>query len=105
MKSTAEEAMKVLTELKSQLRDIAAGFKCPEQYTLCSSTYSISCNSSSGLMFTELEQQLVKQTNYAQAVEQFNITLLEQVSIAYSIIVSCLDLCSPLTEQPGESRL
>ena len=94
--------MKVLTELKSQLRDIAAGFKCPEQYSLCSSTYLISCDSSSGLMF---EQQLVNQSNYAQAVEKFNITLFEHVSIAYSIIVSCPVLCSPLTEQPGESRL
>ena len=97
--------MKALTELKSQLTDIAARFKYPEQYTLCSSTYCISCDSSSGLIFTELEQQIINQTNYAQAVERFSIKLFEQVSIAYSIIVSCPDLCSPLTEQPGESRL
>ena len=102
MKSTAEEAMKVSTELKSQLRDIAAGFKCPEQYTLCSSTYSISCDSSSGLIFTELEQQLVNQSNYAEAVEQFSISLFEQVSIAYSILVL---MPRPLMEQSDELSL
>ena len=79
--------MKALAELKSRLRDVAAGFKCPEQYTLSSSTYYISCSSSSGLIFTELEQQLVNQSNYTQAIEQFSIKLFEQVSIVYSIIV------------------
>ena len=68
-----EASMKPLSELKTLLKDVAASMADSggsKQLPLCTTSYQMSCNSSSGLIWNEMtEEQALHHSSYLQASE------------------------------------